>query len=801
MLKGSTIMHIVAFIFALLAFDMASFFSQASVLPGNGEDKNTEEEFIMPEYLNGNTFYEQVSKNLTVVEFFSPFCSHCKSLAPIWKDVVKTFVSGNMDDEFNIDFRQVDCIQSGDICSEEKIPTYPSIRLYGPDIPGFETDVDTTSEFHLRNYPSDFKKNKEDIIKFAKLESLNYYSSSSSGTFDTEGNEYAGLSSEIEEIPLSNDELVSIISDIDVTTGEEMQENEKSWVIALINENSNKLEKKWWTADRFFKHNWENLGKTLQAHNINLGTYNCHQSSNDHLNEDICTELIGDSEDFPQLVVVTPKKKINKIFQYDKKNMGGFSNAKIVDFALRLSQNSYIPNINSMDLNEFVSSSSKKLESFKREEKIYFVFQYDEETVTAEDYDFLEHLILPLTNIPNFYMYKAKQDLEKFNLRLLEKLNNKFENSNLVTDYSENMFTNKLLSQVPTFHIYKENTMIPSTYRCFSTVDLRNLDMVLDWVYKDSLPGIIEIKDTNADLIFNYNKDYYEQVVLLFLDSTKPADALLSQLNTYRQNFEAYELCRWNYQYEDLNSKRKYKEDKIEMLKKEVSGSDKHVLFKEMKKEILLNDFEKRALFTFVDINKYPFDKYSFLQVALDGFDKFKEIESGNILVIDNGQFSKGKVSVFQHSLLGNEDEKKTLTLDNFEIANLLSYINLHSTLIKEQSEKSISLKYQTISPNSYIRSTQIRFQYSKKAVIVIVFVLASVLVAGVLKGKVVIPLIKKTKIKYLIKLCMHPLRIFGITITPDGSIRFSGYSNKSNKSKLTYNNIGILSKSNKPID
>lgn len=797
MLNYSKTKPIIAFILLFLAFDVTSVFSQASVLPDTDGEQNIKEEFVMPEYLNGNTFHEQVSKNLTVVEFFSPYCSHCKTLAPVWKDVVEAFMTTNMGVEYKIDFRQVDCIQSGDICSNENIPAYPLIRLYGPSISGFETDVDAASEFHLQNYPSDFKKNKQDIIKFAKLESLNYYSSAN----NLEGNVDDAVSHVAEEIPLSNDELISIISDVDVTTGEEMKENENSWVIALINEKSNKAEKKWWTEDRFFKNNWGKLGKTLQAHSINLGTFNCHQSSNAPLREDICSELISNSDEFPQLLVVTPKKKINKIFQYDKKNIGGFSIAKIVDFAVRVTQNSYIPKINSMDLNTFVSSRSEKLEPLKRDEKIYFVFQYDEETVTAEDFDFLEHLILPLSSIPNFYMYQAKQDLEKFNLRLLEKLNNKLERENLITDYSENMFTNKLLSQVPTFHIYKENSMIPSTYRCFSTVDLRNVDMVLDWVYKDSLPSIIEVKDTNADLLFNYNKDCYEQVALLFLDSSETADVLSAQLNAYRKNFEAYELSRWNYQYEVLNSERKYKEDKIEMLRNEVTGSDKHVLFKEMKKEILLNDFEKRALFAFVDISKYPLDKYSFLHVALAGFSEVEEIESGNILVIDNGKFSKGQVSVFQHVVVDNEDEKELLTLEGFEIANLLSYINFKKTLVEEQSEKSFSLKYQTISPNLYIRSPQSGLPSQKSAGIVIILVLAVVLVVFVLKGKVGNRFIKKSNFNYLMKLCLQPLRIFGITITPNGSIRFSGYSNKSNKSKLTYNNIGILSKPNKPID
>ena len=802
-----------AFFIQIYFFKHILLYSQASVVPeiNNEEGKDVKDEFIMPEYLNTNTFYEQVSNSLTVVEFFSPYCSHCKTLAPIWKDAVTTFVESGMDVEYKIDYRQVDCVQSGDICSSEKVPAYPLIRLYGPKIDGLDISASSVSENHLKNYPSDFKRNKEDLIKFGKLESLEYYKSKSESVEKVDENEEIGnhqsspSSSSKQEIPLNSDELISIISDIDIATGEEMKENEKTWVISFIDEESSHLEKEWWSKDSFFKNNWEYLGKELDAHGVNLGTFNCHDFKNDKLNEDICKELVNWSEEFPQLVVITPKKKINKIFPYDKKDMGGFSNKKIVDFALRVNHNSYIPKINTMTLNSFVSGNSEEPIPTKRDEKIFFVFQYDAETITPEDFDFLEHLILPLSKLPNFYMYHTDQDLEKFNLRLLEKANNNLKKNDLFTDYSENMITNKLLSQVPTFHIYKENSKIPSTYRCFSTVDLRDLNMILEWVYKDFLPSIIEIKDTNAELIFNYNKKDYEQVVLMFVDLLNTdSERVTSFIKDFRKNYEAYELSRWNYQYEVLNNERKYKEDKINKLKNEVTGSDRSVLFKEMKKEVLLNDFEKRALFAIVDTNKYPINEYNFVHEALKDVNALENIESGSVLIVDNGKFSNGKISVFENSIVYDSTHVSKLTLEDFSIANLLSYINFDYTLLKDENSRVPILTFQVIAPTLYIRTIKGSSQNNHKTGLIIRFFLVCSLVAFMIKFKKRINLGKKINWKHILRVPLMPLRFFGISITSNGRFRFSGWknnNNNNNKSKLTYNNIGILSRSNKPID
>ncbi|XBW38535.1 hypothetical protein QEN19_004123 [Hanseniaspora menglaensis] len=744
---------------------------KASVVPDES-DKQVKE-FEMPEYLNGNTFNAQVSTKLTVVEFFSPYCSHCKTLAPIWKEAVEDFISSGSDIEYQIDFRQVDCVQSGDICRSEVVKAYPSIRLYGPDIEEFDKEVGVVSKNHLKNYPDDFDRSKEDFIKFAQLESLNYYSAAKADLPSDTGGSEEHLESASKQTLLNSDDLISIISDIDVSTGEEMKDNEKTWLVAFFNEDSQKLENQWWSGYHYFKDRWISLGEELHDYGAKQGAFNCHKSKSNGVNIEICKELVDMTQPFPQLVVITPKKKINKIFRYDDKQLGEFTNEKIVDFVLRVHHNSYIPQIAEIDLNSFLFLKSSKTGTLYRGEKIYVVFQYDEETVTSEDFDFLEHLISPLSNIPNCYLYQTAINLEKYNLKLVSKLDNAFNRQNFVNSFTETMASNKLLSQVPTFHIYKENTLVPNTFRCFSTVELRDLDLVLDWIYRDSLPAIVNLDDENAEFIFNHID--YDQVVILFTNPAENDVKVSLMLDDYRKNYEAYELTRWNYNYELLNSERKAKEDKISRLKDEVTGSDKSVLFKEMKKEIMLHEYEKRTIFMVLDLDKYPLTRHSFIHEALKGYNRLWSLKANDILIIDNGYHIKNRVTVYDSAIFYDVNEKNLLTYSGFSIANTLSYVNFGVQLFKQSVERKIYLDYDVISPNAYFNTGITNPFFAHKIIVICIYCLLIALVIVKLKKKMIG---KMSNVRYVLKTPSKVL-FFLHSFVKNGKLAFSKFKSK----------------------
>lgn len=108
----------------------------------------------LPELLTHKSFHNTIKEaKLSLIEFYSPYCSHCNAFAPTWEDTFNQFQ--NDVDSSNIKMYQVNCIESGDLCQDEQILAYPSLKIY--DSNGF-----------IQNYPNSLKRNKENIIEFMK---------------------------------------------------------------------------------------------------------------------------------------------------------------------------------------------------------------------------------------------------------------------------------------------------------------------------------------------------------------------------------------------------------------------------------------------------------------------------------------------------------------------------------------------------------------------------------------------------------------------------------------------------------
>ncbi|XP_024959527.1 protein disulfide isomerase-like 2-3 [Cynara cardunculus var. scolymus] len=78
--------------------------------------------------LNSHNFDEMVvkSKDLWMVEFFAPWCGHCKKLAPEWKKAAKNL-------QGKVKLGHVNCDDEKSLMSRFKVQGFPTILVFGAD--------------------------------------------------------------------------------------------------------------------------------------------------------------------------------------------------------------------------------------------------------------------------------------------------------------------------------------------------------------------------------------------------------------------------------------------------------------------------------------------------------------------------------------------------------------------------------------------------------------------------------------------------------------------------------------------
>ncbi|KAF7195259.1 hypothetical protein HII31_03465 [Pseudocercospora fuligena] len=97
--------------------------------------------------LPGDKIDESIKDGYWMVEYFSPYCHHCKAFAPTLQTLYEFYYtldplpqtsgSGETHDDmnsftrfYNFKFAKVDCVANGDACSQKGIGSFPTVILY-----------------------------------------------------------------------------------------------------------------------------------------------------------------------------------------------------------------------------------------------------------------------------------------------------------------------------------------------------------------------------------------------------------------------------------------------------------------------------------------------------------------------------------------------------------------------------------------------------------------------------------------------------------------------------------------------
>ncbi|CAH6720497.1 ER-retained PMA1-suppressing protein 1 [[Candida] jaroonii] len=557
---------------------------ETSITP---KEKTPPESVEMPEALTINDFDKITSEQLSFVEFFSPYCSHCKQLAPTWERTYKNFYDDLK--SMNVQMRQVNCVESGDLCEREDVFGYPSLRIYAP-VHDRETGQMTGKSKLISDYPRSLVRTEENFKKFVRNAVADY---------DTGSVDLPSASRE-----LTPDRLLQLIG------GKAEQPEfvmfypgtEKQWKDSEAGRSG--FSKTCYNCMEN-KRLWDKFSNTVLT---TVGTNHFSCVTHPEMCANLGLKLSDPTRNPPPKFMMFLPEKVGKI-RFDYK--GPISIESLKAFASGLYKNSQYEIVSPKTLSEIMdfrkSLPKEPLNSFyPLPNKIAIVFYYDPRTVTDEDRAILPYLLDYVTNSPfNIHLYTAKSI--KYEGALNAQAGNILEY--IKTDDQEKKPFNKArylsttLTTKPTIFVIKDNTLFTSVFQSYAPEDIRDEKKVIDFIESNKFPLYQELTPQLYEYYFPEKAPASNKVVVTFIDSqnAKKTDEILYQLSLAAHE---YHELKNEYYFDDLLSKRNAKAQRVAELKKQNANSV--AIIKEMRKEIPHLYDNNGVLFTFIDIAQNP---------------------------------------------------------------------------------------------------------------------------------------------------------------------------------------------------
>lgn len=646
--------------------------SPAAIKPDMDKKEDVSKQEL-PEALTLDTFDGFTSEHLTFVEFFSPYCSHCKQLAPKWH---QAFVESKEDQEkLGIHMRQVNCAESGDLCHREDISTYPNLRLYAPERNAKGEMVKGKLKF-VEPYPRALSTTPENFKKFMMTSVAEYDSGAIA-------------------IPSSSQLL-----DIDLAMNIVAGENAEPVFVAMFSSKNNE-----WESGKFpssckdcveHKKNWDKLSN-LVLKISRTAHLNCH--SHPILCEKLGHKYLNDADllQLPRYAMFLPKAA--GLIRLDYAGQATVDAMK--QWVTKLAANLQYEEVTARDLEEygmFMTELPLKPQEvyYPLTNKVSLVFAYDKNKVSKEDKAIMPHLLELVTKLPfNINLFASKsvkidQTMDDQSKGMLEFVNSdpSFESRK----YNYPMHLATTLTAKPTLYMFKENSLIPAIFQNFALEDMRNMGKIENFVRKNMYPLYQEL---TPELMKAYFKSgdkankLNDKIVVTFID-TNVAKQVEGSLFNMSMTAHQYNLLKREYYFNELVNERDAKKERVAKLK--AKNTDTAEVIQAMRAEIPHMFDHDDVLFTFVSLSEHP----EFANAAgwnIDG----KGYKAGDCIVV-----SKNMKLYWDLTLTGEK-----LTNEPGKLRPVLEYL-LDPKLVSDKKITGFKLKLTGSPYNKFFRVADI---------------------------------------------------------------------------------------------
>ncbi|PSK36411.1 hypothetical protein C7M61_003881 [Candidozyma pseudohaemuli] len=547
-----------------------------------GEAPDANAEVKMPELLTIETFDEFTSKHLSFIEFFSPYCHHCQALAPKWEQTFKETVESQQSS--GIHMRQVNCVESGDLCEREIVSYYPNLRVYVPEL---NAEGEHTGKAKIvDSFPRALKQNPENFKKFMKKTAAEFGDGSGS-------------------MP-SSSQLLDTDTTLKIVAGE----MEEPWFIGMFSSTDEE-----WESGKFsrtcmdclrIKSDWDRLSNLIVS-STKAGHLNC--KSNPALCEKLgFPELSSDLRQSPKYAMFLPKHTGIIRFDYNR----GMDIDAMKRWIQKLALNCQYEIATAghfEDLDLFVTEKpAKPLDiSLPLDPRVALIFAFDKKKITKEDKDILPHLLEMVTSLPfNIRLYgsgsvKFEETLEYQSKGLVDFIRTDEDLKDV--QYNRPLHIATTLTNKPTLYMFKENSMVPTVFQNYAPEDMRNPEKLEAWVMKNMYPLFQELTPEYIEWYFNVKDQMNDKIVVTFVDSDKE-DQFKEILYDISLVAHEYLFLKKEYYFQLLTEERSAKWDRINALKEK--GAEPLEVINAMKAEVPHLFDHDDALFVYIDLKAHP---------------------------------------------------------------------------------------------------------------------------------------------------------------------------------------------------